>query len=71
MTSWLVRLRLVNGFLEFSFSLGVGGPLTLLSPVPLTLGHWHTLKAHRYHQVYCYPLTLGTKLCSKKLYKFF
>ena len=39
-----VSLSLVDGYVEFQYSLG-SGPLVLVSPAPLVLGQWHTIKA--------------------------
>ncbi len=42
---WL-SLSLVDGHVEFQYSLGVGSdPLVLVSATPILLGQWHTVKA--------------------------
>ena len=43
-------IRLVSGRVEFEYSLEAGARLLLVSPVPVTLGAWHSVKARRYHQ---------------------
>jgi hypothetical protein len=42
---WL-SLSLVDGHVEFQYSLGAGSdPLVLVSAAPILLGQWHTVKA--------------------------
>ena len=42
----------MNGVVEFEYSLGESGSLTLVSSIPIQLGEWHSIKARRYHQVH-------------------
>jgi hypothetical protein len=39
-----VSLALVDGYLEFRYSLGTVGPLLLVAPAPIVLGQWHSVK---------------------------
>ena len=42
-----LALVMVDGVLEFRYNLG-GGPVTIRSVQPLTLGEWHRIVAKRY-----------------------
>jgi hypothetical protein len=58
-----LALVLLEGVLEFRYNLG-GGPVTIRSVQPLTLGHWHRIVAKRWPASTLLVLNWTQKTCA-------